>query len=167
MNFEAGAAWIREIVVIPACHSGLDAGRLPMPFSSLQAISATTEDGWRSAYRKIAEKFGMDIPDIDYASIVHEVQEFEMSYRDRLLALTQADRMREDTALGRMMEMLHDKNYKWRSVDWLAVKSGLTYEETLQILRNDPDIEFSRGTIEPVVGKRLARLKSLDHTAVG
>lgn len=163
VNFEAGAAWIQGTAVIPACHSGLSVARLPMPFANLQAISATSEDGWHRAYSQIAKKFETDIPEIDYSSIVQEVQEFEASYRDRLSDITLSDRMREDAALGRIMEMLHDKEFRWRSVDWLAVKSGLTFEETLQILRNNPDIEFSRGTVEPVVGKRLARLKSLER----
>jgi hypothetical protein len=39
INIEAGAAWIREIPLVPLCHSGLRAQDLPAQLSQLQALS--------------------------------------------------------------------------------------------------------------------------------
>jgi hypothetical protein len=41
INFEAGAGWVRDIPVIPLCHSGMTPSALPAPLSSLQAALAT------------------------------------------------------------------------------------------------------------------------------
>ena len=38
INFEAGAAWMRDTKVIPVCFDGLKIGKLPKPYSSLQAL---------------------------------------------------------------------------------------------------------------------------------
>src|SRR5271163_3722789 len=38
VNFEAGAAWTRDIVTIPVCFGGLRKGELPKPYSILQAV---------------------------------------------------------------------------------------------------------------------------------
>jgi len=47
INFEAGAAWIRKIPLIPICHSGLTPRDLPMPLSLRQAISLDDPQGLR------------------------------------------------------------------------------------------------------------------------
>jgi len=39
VNFEAGAAWLTDKHVIPACFKGLSKEKLPKPYSSLQAIN--------------------------------------------------------------------------------------------------------------------------------
>jgi len=44
VNFEAGAAWTRNIVTIPICFGGLQKDNLPKPYSSLQAIDLESSD---------------------------------------------------------------------------------------------------------------------------
>src|ERR1700682_1979280 len=38
VNFEAGAAWTRQIAIIPVCIGGFKKDDLPKPYSSLQAV---------------------------------------------------------------------------------------------------------------------------------
>lgn len=39
VNFEAGAAWVREdTALIPVCFGGMTKGKMPKPYSSLQAV---------------------------------------------------------------------------------------------------------------------------------
>ena len=39
VNFEAGAAWVREdTALIPVCFGGMTKGEMPKPYSSLQAV---------------------------------------------------------------------------------------------------------------------------------
>jgi hypothetical protein len=38
VNFEAGAAWTRDIVTIPVCYGGFRKADMPKPYSSLQAV---------------------------------------------------------------------------------------------------------------------------------
>src|SRR5207248_92528 len=48
VNFEAGAAWIQGVALVPVCHSGLkcDSRGLPLPYSTLFGIEADSIDGW-------------------------------------------------------------------------------------------------------------------------
>src|SRR5262245_419366 len=41
VNFEAGAAWMRNIPLIPLCHAGLTLRDLPAPLSFRQAVLLT------------------------------------------------------------------------------------------------------------------------------
>lgn len=45
VNFEAGAAWLRDKHMIPACFGKLEKGAMPKPYSSLQGLSLDDEDG--------------------------------------------------------------------------------------------------------------------------
>src|SRR6185503_8229884 len=38
VNFEAGAAWLRDKALIPACFGGISKGTLPKPYSGIQAL---------------------------------------------------------------------------------------------------------------------------------
>lgn len=43
VNFEAGAAWFKDRVIIPACIGDLSKEKLPKPYSSLQALNLMDE----------------------------------------------------------------------------------------------------------------------------
>jgi TIR domain len=45
VNFEAGAAWLANKAIIPACFGGLQKDALPKPYSNLQALSLEDADG--------------------------------------------------------------------------------------------------------------------------
>lgn len=47
VNSEAGAGWVRDIPVIPLCHSGMTLETLPTPLSELQGAIATDPDQLR------------------------------------------------------------------------------------------------------------------------
>jgi hypothetical protein len=42
INFEAGWAWSKNKVTIPACFGGLNPGEMPRPYSDLQGLDLTT-----------------------------------------------------------------------------------------------------------------------------
>lgn len=44
VNFEAGAAWLSNKPIIPACFGGLDLGQLPRPYSDFQAVDLRAHD---------------------------------------------------------------------------------------------------------------------------
>lgn len=46
VNFEAGAAWLTEKAIIPVCFGGMDKGRLPKPYSSIQALNIVDESDY-------------------------------------------------------------------------------------------------------------------------
>jgi|ERR1035437_533425 hypothetical protein len=68
INFEAGAAWMRDCKVIPVCFAGLTAGQLPKPYSSLQAVDISTHEGAFYLVSSIAHHLGLPAPEKPYFS---------------------------------------------------------------------------------------------------
>lgn len=55
VQFELGAAWSRQVPIIPICHSGLKAADLPMPLSRKEAVELAAPDGFARLYQAIAK----------------------------------------------------------------------------------------------------------------
>jgi len=73
VNFEAGAAWLRGIPVIPMCHSGMLLTDLQPPFSMLQAVGYSDLAGLRKLYDAIAARLGVDTPSVDFNALATEL----------------------------------------------------------------------------------------------
>src|SRR5947209_10183307 len=66
INFEAGSGWIRDIPVIPLCHSNMVPSKLPAPLGSLQAATATEESQLKLIFPVLAQSVGCTLPHIDF-----------------------------------------------------------------------------------------------------
>ena len=62
INFEAGAAWMRDTKVIPVCFGGLLLDNLPKPYSSLQAIDIRKHSGSHYLVTSIAHYLCLAAP---------------------------------------------------------------------------------------------------------
>jgi hypothetical protein len=80
INFEAGAGWVRDIPVIPLCHSGIEPAKLPMPLNLLQAAKANEVSSLKLIFPLLAQAIGAKTPNIDFSDFVAKVAEFEVSY---------------------------------------------------------------------------------------
>jgi hypothetical protein len=62
VNFEAGAAWTRDIITIPVCFKDLRKEALPKPYSSLQAVdlSVWLDDEYLAI--SVAHHLGLEKP---------------------------------------------------------------------------------------------------------
>lgn len=54
VQFELGAAWSRQVPIIPICHSGMKAADLPMPLSRKEAVELAAPGGFERLYQAIA-----------------------------------------------------------------------------------------------------------------
>jgi hypothetical protein len=54
VNFEAGAGWVRELKVLPLCHSGVTVSSLPSPLNMLQAADLLDKKAFDSIYTELA-----------------------------------------------------------------------------------------------------------------
>ena len=43
VNFEAGAAWLRDKPIVPVCYGNMTKGSLPKPYSGIQALDLPSE----------------------------------------------------------------------------------------------------------------------------
>ena len=73
VNFEAGAAWLRGIAVIPVCHSGMRPIDLQPPFSMLQSVGYSDPAGLRKLYDAVAVRLGVDTPGVDFTALAAEL----------------------------------------------------------------------------------------------
>jgi hypothetical protein len=62
VNFEAGAAWTRDIAIIPVCIRGLRKDELPKPYSNLQAIELRKYGDDEYLARSVAHYIGVPEP---------------------------------------------------------------------------------------------------------
>jgi hypothetical protein len=81
INFEAGAAWVKEIHTVPVCHTDLARNQLPAPLSQLQAIDASEEAHWAGVFQVLADKLRAKVPPVDLAQLAADIRAVEESYR--------------------------------------------------------------------------------------
>jgi hypothetical protein len=80
INFEAGAGWVRDIPVIPLCHSGIEPSQLPMPLNLLQAAKAAEVSSLKLVFPVLANALGAKCPNVDFSDFINRVKEFEAKY---------------------------------------------------------------------------------------
>jgi hypothetical protein len=77
VNFEAGAVWLRDIPVVPACHSGLEPDELPVPLNMLEGIVLSNAKGLAKLYDSVAAALGLRTPNVDFDALASEARDLE------------------------------------------------------------------------------------------
>lgn len=80
INFEAGAGWIREIPVIPLCHSGIEPSQLPLPLNLLQAAKINELASLKLLLPVLAQAIGSKLPNYDFSEFISKAESFEKEY---------------------------------------------------------------------------------------
>lgn len=91
IQFEAGAAQIRGIPIVPICHSGLTPAQLPVPLSEWEGINAASVDGMQKFYDSIAKLLGSDVPDVDFEKYASDIVTLENEYKARCSSTIESD----------------------------------------------------------------------------
>lgn len=86
INFEAGAGWIRDIPVIPLCHSGLTPGKLPVPINSLQGGVLNNETDISKVFKRIADIIEIDVPESTDKDFFSAIESFEVEIKNSALS---------------------------------------------------------------------------------
>jgi hypothetical protein len=80
IQFEAGAAHLRGIPIIPLCHSGLTFAQLPFPLSENEGIELSSPEGLAALYERIAKALGSGQPKVDFDEFAKQVSRLEREY---------------------------------------------------------------------------------------
>ena len=80
VNFEAGAGWIRDIPVIPLCHSGMKPSKLPLPLNLLQAVEISELSSLKLIFPVLANSIGAQCPKIVFDDFVERMKQLECKY---------------------------------------------------------------------------------------
>jgi hypothetical protein len=81
VNFEAGAAWLRHIPVVPVCHSGLSLVDLPVPLNMLQGVECASAAGLQKLYDTMAALLGVKTPAVDFQAMAADMRLLEQAQR--------------------------------------------------------------------------------------
>lgn len=86
INFEAGAGWIKDIPVIPLCHSGLTPGKLPVPINSFQGGILNSKEDISKVFNRIARVLKIDSPDSNNDDFFAAINSFETQIKSSALS---------------------------------------------------------------------------------
>lgn len=153
IHFELGAVWNSGKPIIPICHSGFLPRDLPMPLSIMQA-AGTTNRGLEQIYRRIAQSLDCDVPAAtERDTLLTKIQAFESKHISK-----EPKEPIRDLIWERMRRELKDPKFPkgWRSIEQLAVRTGVPEDEALEILSQREEIQFGKSK---KTGKRIAKLK--------
>lgn len=154
VNFEVGAAWIRNIPIIPICHSGIGPHELPIPLSLLQGICASDEAGLQRLYQHVADLLACTVPKGTLPRLREEVEKFESIYSPKLENDFKDQDRRGAMAKERVYDALNDPNHEWRTIERLAILGGVTEEDVLEMLVQDRSVRLGQRATD---GKRMAQ----------
>lgn len=150
INFEAGAAWMRGIPLVPVCHAGLTPGDLPVPLSLRQGVALDEPDSLKRLYTRIADILQCKVPIRSFDELSRTLSKSSSAGAKPTPALTRDRAIRK-----RLIESLAEYRFKWRTLERLAAESALSYDAAADFLRADPDVRFAKGKSgEVIVGLR-------------
>ncbi|MGO8927110.1 MAG: toll/interleukin-1 receptor domain-containing protein [Limisphaerales bacterium] len=137
LNLEAGAALIRGIPVIPACHSGMAPPGLPLPLLLRQTSELTEIGGVERICRDLAGALHLGTAEIDFTRSVATIKGFEERYMfwDRCNAAFAAIA----AAHPKIIALL--RCHSCLEVD-LPQRSAASIEDVLPFLRSNELLDF-------------------------
>jgi hypothetical protein len=80
IQFEAGAAHLRGIPIIPLLHRGMTTATLRVPLSEYEGFQICEGKGLISLYQVIADALGSHRPEIDFQKFANELASIEAEY---------------------------------------------------------------------------------------
>lgn len=153
VNFEAGAAWMRDIPLVPACFGGLRPRDLPMPLSARQGLELNDPQGLRRLYARIAQALDFQSPLRDYDELAAYLTSSAEQNPDHAPA---GEIDTDETIRSRIDEALSHPRYKWRSLDQVAAAAAIPVDRAIAILQADDRVRFTRARS----GKMVVGLRS-------
>jgi hypothetical protein len=153
INFEAGAAWMRKIPLVPLCHGGLTPQDLPMPLLLRQGIVLGEAAGLGRLYARVADILKCKVPVRSFEGLAKEL------YAESEAApasVSASSALRNERAIRkRLSEALQNQRFKWRSLERVATEAGISKDTAADLLRADDQVRFSKGKSgEVIVGLR-------------
>lgn len=153
IQFEAGAAWMRDIPIIPICHRDLKVADLPMPLSLRQGLALNDPKGLERLYRRIADTLSCSLPQRDFAALAKELTSIRSTTSGSSTSSTMLENERQTRS--RLEESLRQPRFKWRTLRRIAEEAAVSDEKAADLLRSNPEVRFGKsGSGEVIVGLR-------------
>jgi hypothetical protein len=140
VNFEAGGGWVRDIPVIPVCHSGMAQDDLPAPLNALQAVELSQPQGLKELYEAIAEELNMQPPRTDFQAMSAGFKELEAKYKQERRTI---DRIEHPRVLCMASKQYCEPKFKF-DLDVQVLQKAFPQETFPDCLVVERDITSSR-----------------------
>lgn len=75
VNFESGAAWLQDTLLIPCCIGQVRKSSLPAPYGNLQAVELDDPDDLDQLFRRLASKAGLRFTSHDRTPLAKKLAE--------------------------------------------------------------------------------------------
>lgn len=151
INFETGCAWIRQIPIIPICHSGQKKSQLPTPLSTFQALEIDSDDFVSDLLTSLAQYLEVTkVPRIDQSAMRHELESAlrqlstESASQPPAMQMHPAEGDLEDAAIN-ILKTIADLGDKGYSVEELASRFSMSHPKMqyyLDILREQGLVDY-------------------------
>lgn len=160
IQFETGAAWGRNIPIIPLCHSGATPDTNPVPLSELQGVVISQESGIIKMMDSIAKRLELRSPQDDTKELLAGILRFEEDYTFgdsvvRFLDSVGGSRraLQEFKSLDPLPDSINMGLGEISSADFSTMKSFLTprLKEYFSFSSKNPSLNFcSDGAISKI-----------------
>jgi hypothetical protein len=154
INFEAGAAWMRKIPLVPVCHAGLTPRDLPIPLSLRQGVALADANGLRRLYSLIAEVLGCRVPPRHFDDLAANLA----GTRAAPVPTPSASSGSHNDIRDRLQAALKHPRHKWRTLAKLAAIAAVSEDVAAQVLRADRGVRFSRNPQGEVIAGLISRV---------
>lgn len=144
INFEAGAGWIKEIPIVPVCHTDLSPSELPVPLNMLQSISASESSDLETLYDLIAKRVQCRKPSIDFTRFASELKAIEDRYNRTESTISEA--LNDSDGLERRARAGDEDAIMQLSVSG----SSNVFESLVSILERSPDEKVRATTVSAI-----------------
>ena len=84
INFETGCGWIKNIPVVPICHSGLKLSLLPPPLGFLQGIELADDMFSEKLLKNLTNELGVKKAPLVHQNMLRELREAEVSIQKEI-----------------------------------------------------------------------------------
>lgn len=155
VNFEAGAAWIRGITILPVCHSGLRPSDLAMPLCLIQAVEASQEAKLDQLFARVASHLKINKPKVALSRLVRRVKALEQDYGPRPVPPTWTVRSPDVSQEGRLIGSWEGEACDIQVPGFMPLDLKCSYKLRLELRQEG----------QKVCGELSVHVNERDHTA--
>jgi hypothetical protein len=84
INFALGCAWMKEVFILPICHSGITVANLPHPLSIFQGLDLNQGDFPEKLFTLLGKELGIrKLPRINFSEMAGEIRKAQDALRPR------------------------------------------------------------------------------------
>lgn len=155
INFETGCAWIKQVPILPLCHSGITKNELPSPLSIFQGIDMDTNDFIDDLLEslKIHFKF-LKLPVLDKKTFQKQLNEAIKSSQNFFQTMKESKQNNKKISDEDALNLIES---------WMGRRHDSDNKSTIRFLDVDNELNLPEGTTKRLIESAAIRWKYIVH----